>query len=645
MALATYNLTTGTAVFGLALPEGQAVAGVKVGALDTQTDIKTTWDDGSIRFCIVSCVVPSDGDYDIIAGAATSGSFTPTWPSASVAFDLGADTYTATLPSLTTSDPWLVGPHAKEYRVKVVPLNGVTPHVALEVIFDVRSYQTGGHRVDVTAQSVVDVADNNAFTYDLTVTVGGSSVLTKSACDHRVTTRWRRAFTTGTPALSTVTPDFEPFHVSYAIPRYSASVADDAWASVSDPDYDILEFGDMDPGMGNPGGRPELAYFPSWCAQYVVHKDADAYAYMIRQAELSGSWCGHLTKSDGSSIKLTDWPDFWLDGRAGTNPNGPNITRGAFDFLQGWGDYLEQNHIPQLCLIPYLVTGDRYFLDQMRFWAHFCLLVTYPGDGWRNYTTGTGSSGMHLYPNQVRGVAWGLRTLAEIATFLPDGDTDKSYFAAATESNLIFLDWVSTTLDPGGPLGIPLVSAATGGATALAVVSWQNDYVAYGLDRCHQLGFTDGLALKTQLATWRVRLLTTSGTWDRSYGCPYWMPFPPEEPGVGSQSSAGLNPSDSGGPTVPAGVSRTWKTMSEIWDDNMTGDPSNVDGPYGGEALVGLRIAIQLGLTGAQTAYDYLEPLANPVHSGWELTGVNGTEDVPPPAPTFIRRSRLRFRA
>jgi hypothetical protein len=659
MALATPHLTAGTATFGLALPEGQATGGVRVVdssfiTLNTQTDVKNIWDDGSIRFAVVSAVIPLSGNYTIEAGSVTSGTFTPTWPTASVALVIGGTTYTATLPARTTTDPWLVGPHVQEHRVVVTPLNGATPHV-LRVFFDVRSYQQGGHRVDVSVKNVLDHADTNSFTYDVTVTINGSAVFTRSSKLHKTTTLWRRTFETGSPTLSTVTPDFEPFHTSYAIPRYDASIVNSTWpgsGSLADARYDILGYGDMSEGMGSPGGRNELAPFPNWAAQYVVHKDADAFAYMIRAAEQSGSWSGHITNPDGTSIKREGGDTgYWLDGqdRGGSMdiPTDPL----NFNFIRGWGEALEINHIPQLTLIPYLVTGDRFFADQMRLWAHATILMEYQGDGWHAYGIGSGPMWTLLYSHQVRGIAWGLRTIAEAAAFLPDGDADKTYFENAVTENLTHLEWVATTLDPGGPLGVPFVSPATSGALKLAVVSWQNDYVLYAIDRANALGFAGASSMRTKLATWRVRLLTTADGWDRAYGAPYWMPFPSEDGGVGAQTGAGNTPSQGGGtPTIPSGVGRTWLTMGQIFAQNMQGpgDIPNVNGPYGGDAKLGLRVAVQMGLAGAQAAFDYLDPIAASVHPGWDLVGVNGSEDPPPPEPppsTTPYRFRFRFRA
>ena len=59
-------------------------------------------------------------------------------------------------------------------------------------------------------------------------------------------------------------------------------------------------------------------------------------------------------------------------------------------------------HVPSLAYVPYLMTGDRYYADEMAFWANFVLLRTFQ-DGYSNYRGGT--KGL-LVANEVRGIAW-----------------------------------------------------------------------------------------------------------------------------------------------------------------------------------------------------------------------------------------------
>ncbi len=69
-ALATVHLTTGWATFGQPLAQGEAREGLRVGDLVTQTDVKSRWADGSIRFAVVTAHVDAEGDYALTEGQA-----------------------------------------------------------------------------------------------------------------------------------------------------------------------------------------------------------------------------------------------------------------------------------------------------------------------------------------------------------------------------------------------------------------------------------------------------------------------------------------------------------------------------------------------------------------------------------------------
>src|SRR5690349_3918615 len=117
------TLTPGWATFGQALPQGAATGGLQVGSLPTQTDVKTTWPDGSIRFAVVTVNAPSAATYQIVPASASSGSFSPALPAASVELAIGGVTYTASLPGSPSSDRWLSGPLAYEGRSVVAPVS------------------------------------------------------------------------------------------------------------------------------------------------------------------------------------------------------------------------------------------------------------------------------------------------------------------------------------------------------------------------------------------------------------------------------------------------------------------------------------------------------------------------------------------
>lgn len=156
---------------GFAAPEGAIPSGdsIQIGALTTQSDIKRTWGDGSAKFLIATAYASGAGSHAITKITNPGGTaYTPTWPSASVTFDIGGTVYTATLPAYSGTDSWLSGPVVREARVLVTPVTGgSTPHVSLRVRFDVRSFAAGGHRVDIALDNGLNVSGTDIVDYDL----------------------------------------------------------------------------------------------------------------------------------------------------------------------------------------------------------------------------------------------------------------------------------------------------------------------------------------------------------------------------------------------------------------------------------------------------------------------------------------------
>ncbi|MDR2127337.1 MAG: hypothetical protein LBP63_10990, partial [Prevotellaceae bacterium] len=166
-ATAQYAFTsTGWATFGIVLPKGQATAGLTVGTLPTQTDVKNRWPDGSIRYAILTAKVADAGVYEIREEAAASGSFTPAAPSAVLDLTIEDTHYTSTLtPSAQSTDVWLDGPLVREYRIRDIPQHGGEAHPFLSNIWDVRIYSDGTARVDVTVENIRDTAVADGVVY------------------------------------------------------------------------------------------------------------------------------------------------------------------------------------------------------------------------------------------------------------------------------------------------------------------------------------------------------------------------------------------------------------------------------------------------------------------------------------------------
>jgi hypothetical protein len=482
--LGANTFTRGWATFGLALPQGAVSAAVKVGTLPTQTDVKVRWPDGSIRFAVVTVNVPRAGALPIVAGPAGSGTVPVANPLVAVTLTIGGRPYIATLlPAQTRDDRWLNGPLVTEGRAVVAP----GAHPFLRVIFDVRSYAGGGQRIDITTENCLDVASADQITYDVAITIAGKPVFEQANVVHKYLSRWRKVFTTGLEE-SVVAPNLTSFALAHALPAYLPTVAQPrralTGAGVSGSGFGILGFGDLTVPMNAHSGRPELAPYPDWTAQYLVGGRADQRAYVLRHGDLAGSWGVHIKEPDGQALVSIDkHPYYWLDAR--WVDNRPTFD-GPKNLMKGAAEPGDVAHQPSLAFVPYLVTGDRFFADEVAYWANFCLIGSFASDDNRK-----GAQGL-LIGNEVRGIGWGLRTLGDAAAYLPDASPIKAYLASKVWNNLMFLDKYAATYQ-SGPVqtlfpGRRPEDAMPQYQPYMWISLWEQSYLAWAIDRVMQHG-------------------------------------------------------------------------------------------------------------------------------------------------------------
>jgi hypothetical protein len=582
------ELTKGWATFGLALPAGFAREGVRVGGLPTQTDVKVKWPDGSIRFALVAAQSTKAGAYAVEAKApekAEKGDFTLKVPNAEVLFTLDkGGSYRAVLPAKPTKDVWLSGPLVKEWRATVAPVDSDNKaHPLLRVLFDVRCYQDGKSRVDVDVENVLDVKEGNTVAYDVDVRLEGKSVFQQAKVTHYYLTRWRKVFPVGLTTAE-VKPDFTPFFRAKALPRYLVLPVHEL-NEAKGPEFGILKTGYLEKYMPQHGGRPEIAPYPDWTARYVAHRNPTQGRFVLANGDLAGSWPVHVREPDGSLVSIDKRPGFWLDGRERQyRPDGP---RGKI-YDGGLAEPARPDvaHQPSLAYVPYLITGDRYYADEMKFWANYCLLSSWPGD---NNAVRGGSKG-YLQGNEVRGIAWALRNLADAAAYLPDSDPAKAYFTDKVINNLKLEDNYATSHVT--PLGTYWEGQGpeTHGTDLWTIPRlWQNNYVAWALDHAEQHGFKGGEKLRDRLVQFQLKLFT-SPDFDREFA---------------------TTPILRVGTKMPDGSIVYLKTLKEMAYETYgkTKDkPLAFPGYYGVDARLMLMIARREGFPGAKEAYQYLFP-------------------------------------
>jgi hypothetical protein len=171
---------------------------------------------------------------------------------------------------------------------------------------------------------------------------------------------------------------------------------------VSGSGFDILGFGDLTVPMDAHGGRPELAPYPDWTAEFIAHGSQPQRAYVLRHGEL-GRKLGHPRPQHRWNAAVARAPGqgyYWIDPRwrdPGNMSGGFRGPRGRMDHRAAPGD---NAHQPSLAFVPYLVTGDRFFADELAYWANFCLLGSFASDDNRKGRRGCSIG------NEVRGIGW-----------------------------------------------------------------------------------------------------------------------------------------------------------------------------------------------------------------------------------------------
>lgn len=508
-SLATVNLSAGWASFGQALPQGAAKDGLQLGTLSTQADIKNRWPDGSIRFAVVTAKVTAAGDYPLRAAAPTQGELAPGpapgfWL-AIIDRDRGKTYGVAYYPDAIAST-WLAGPLVREGR-NYSDLETATneKHPFLRAVLDVRQYADSTWTFDVCVENCQS-ARGGTCRYDVYAGVGLDEILfAKADVTHHYLCRWRKVWTVANghaapEAIATVTPDLAPAVAAKALPKYSTAIAntiDWVWGD----DYEILGKGGLDPYMPGHGGRWEIAPYPDWQGRYLAHRDPWQREYVRSASDLAGSWPIHARGDDGYPIDIDTYPDYWLDDRWDVDgPRGPI----AHPVL-----IPDVAHQPALAFVPFLLTGERFYLDEHNFWAHYCLLNALPGargsDGW-----------LHAY--EVRGMGWAVRQLADAAAYTPDGWWEKDYFHQKLTNNLNMWEWRAGAPRQAGdlPRGYGRYWAGGNGppegyeGPAAWTALWAHEIAAWGIHRANEHGISGGETWKNQISSFTVGWLKST---------------------------------------------------------------------------------------------------------------------------------------
>lgn len=416
--------------FGHSFKKGDVASGsvVRVGALTTQCDVLNAWDDGSVKFAVLSVI-------------ASQGAGTPVAHSLSVVSDPGgadlteSDLMTAmsgksivvqcgALATISLSDligtaallrTRILGPTMSEFHYTAV----VDTHTRM--FFEARVYSNGGVWVRYCVHNgYIKVAGSTNKVYVLTVTANGVQEYNASV-DQKHHTRITNSYWLS--ADPEITPKHDTVYMQEAkvVPTYGwDNPAESAFSGLSST-YVPMGLADLPSAMGGAGYSPHIGVLPFWDALYITSEaDPRAYQAVIVNAESAGTYSIHyLDENTNRPYAFSARPNLWVSA-----PDAIASSTG------GTAASADMAHQPSVGYLAYLLTGDWHHMEELQFWA------TWNGFN-QNYVNRKNAQCL-IIQEAARGVAWGLRNLATSAAITPDGDSLQTEFSNSWRSNMVY---------------------------------------------------------------------------------------------------------------------------------------------------------------------------------------------------------------
>jgi hypothetical protein len=425
------------------LPSGSSLAGL-------QTNVKSTWPDGSAKIAVVSGIVALTAATARVVGmqigAAVSGSnLTTAQLKAQLTQPVTVDAGAFGSASWSGTDwdapfqTWVTGPVMSSWVFR----KQIGGDAHLVAWLEVRLWSTGAvEALPWVENGYLTVAGPTSKSATYTFTMGGTQRFSAAIdlLNHQRTplvsgtavSHWL-----GTDPNVTVRHDVAYMQASRLVPYYSASVSPSASVVTGQPSsFTPLQQGSFPNGMGAGGYSPSIGILPEWDVLYLTCTDPKFWKVVQWQGYSAGRYGMHFRdESTNRPVRFSSYPNLCLDitGTHGVTNTGTSGTASYTPAATGAVPPAYTNtHAPAMGYLAYLLTGRVFHLETAQFEACINYLK-------QNSVQRAGSDGVlqtQVGANTTRGAAWALRTLAQAAAITPDGDTLRTEFLTSLGKNV-----------------------------------------------------------------------------------------------------------------------------------------------------------------------------------------------------------------
>ncbi len=330
----------------------------------------------------------------------------------------------------------------------------------------------------------------------------------------------------------------------------------------------------------------------------------------------------------------------------------PGLSNGFPNYAQA-----EPSHEPDIGYVPYLITGDYFYLEEMQFWASWNIMYGSQRDG---------ASG-HVVWDQVRGQAWSLRSIAHAAYATPDSHPLKTYFLTILDNNRQLMEnkwlniqssefrWPSIGVNP---LGFITNEDWLGYTNIMS--SWMDDFLTWSVGHISALGFSEWNAFRDYKVRFPVgRTIDPASCWVLAPS--YWPDILDTHPGGANTGNpvtswqswketivyssnngslvnaygADINLAGSEQAILATGCasSEMYSYLTDVSQGEMIG--YSLPDSYIANLQAALAVSVDAGYPNAQAAFDLVQSATNlPDYSGdgrpaWALVPYTGSQSTP----------------
>jgi hypothetical protein len=256
-----------------------------------------------------------------------------------------------------------------------------------------RSDKGGQDRNEVVFEFGDTTVGTTAFNmekYIASIYVGDDMVAEIPVPYHYWYSRWRWQ-----SAPRPIITDIADLQANGLLPYFDASLAEHRPLSPQRT-YTPMGLAGLTAYMPSTGERDEIGLVTEAQAEYITGSVSNPSS-LFAQAEASGTWQWHYRDEEGGGLfDFKTHPQATVYWPANIPTTGSPLT-------------LDVAHEPALAFVPYMLTNDPYYLEELQFAATYNVLCS-----------NAGARGNFNIGHAVRAHAWSLRVLVQCATITPE---------------------------------------------------------------------------------------------------------------------------------------------------------------------------------------------------------------------------------